>query len=67
MNFNRNRRLRTSQSVRDLVRETTLTTNDFVLPIFVMEGSGKKRTYSFYAGCVQTLFRPFKRRDKRSL
>lgn len=42
MNFNRNRRLRTSQSVRDLVRETTLTTNDFVLPIFVMEGSGKK-------------------------
>ena len=43
MNFNRNRRLRTSQSVRDLVRETTLTTNDFVLPIFVMEGKAERK------------------------
>ncbi|MCT3759600.1 porphobilinogen synthase [Elizabethkingia anophelis] len=50
MNFNRNRRLRTSQSVRDLVRETTLTTNDFVLPIFVMEGSGKKEPIASMPG-----------------
>ncbi|MDQ8747370.1 porphobilinogen synthase [Elizabethkingia miricola] len=50
MNFNRNRRLRTSQSVRDLVRETTLTTNDFVLPVFVMEGSGKKEPIASMPG-----------------
>ena len=55
MNFNRNRRLRTSQSVRDLVRETTLTTNDFVLPIFVMEGSGKKEPIASMPVCSGTL------------
>lgn len=42
MFYSRNRRLRVSQSVRDLVRETTLTSNDFVLPMFIMEGQGKK-------------------------
>ncbi|NAW50511.1 porphobilinogen synthase [Elizabethkingia argentiflava] len=42
MNFDRNRKLRKNQSIRDLLRETTLTTDDFVLPIFVMEGSEKK-------------------------
>ncbi|MBP7174297.1 MAG: porphobilinogen synthase [Cloacibacterium sp.] len=42
MIYSRNRRLRVSQSVRDLVRETTLTSNDFVLPMFIMEGQGKK-------------------------
>lgn len=36
--FSRNRRLRSRQSIRDLVRETTLTTDDFMLPIFVAEG-----------------------------
>ena len=36
--YSRNRRLRTSASVRALVQETVLTTNDFVMPIFVMEG-----------------------------
>ncbi|QCX54135.1 porphobilinogen synthase [Elizabethkingia sp. JS20170427COW] len=50
MNFNRNRRMRANQSIRDLVRETTLTTNDFVLPIFVMEGSGKKEPISSMPG-----------------
>lgn len=34
----RNRRLRTNASIRALVQETILTTNDFVMPIFVMEG-----------------------------
>ena len=37
-NFSRNRRLRTNESIRSLVRETVLTTNDFVMPMFVMEG-----------------------------
>ena len=36
--FSRNRRLRLNESIRSLVRETVLTTNDFVMPMFVMEG-----------------------------
>lgn len=40
--YSRNRRLRVSETLRSLVQETKLSTNDFVLPIFVMEGSGKK-------------------------
>lgn len=50
MNFNRNRRLRKSQTIRDLVRETQLSTDDFVLPIFVMEGKGKKEAISAMPG-----------------
>lgn len=38
----RNRRLRGSAAFRNLVRETQLTTNDFIYPIFVTEGSGVK-------------------------
>ena len=40
--FSRNRRTRTNESIRSLVRETVLTTNDFVMPMFVMEGQGKE-------------------------
>lgn len=40
--FKRNRRLRTSPAVRDLVRETVITPYDFIYPIFVIEGSNKK-------------------------
>ena len=42
MIYSRNRRLRVNESIRSLVRETTLTTNDFVMPIFVMEGEDKQ-------------------------
>jgi len=42
MHFRRNRRLRTNSSIRDLVRETNLSVNDFVLPIFVVDGKEKK-------------------------
>tara|TARA_R110000868_G_scaffold82956_10_gene234113 strand:+ start:6344 stop:7330 length:987 start_codon:yes stop_codon:yes gene_type:complete len=38
----RNRRLRTSESIRSLVRETTLTPSDFLVPLFVVEGKGVK-------------------------
>jgi len=34
----RNRRLRTSETIRSLVRETTLSPNDFLVPLFVVEG-----------------------------
>jgi len=40
--FNRNRRLRTNDSIRSLVRETTLSPNDFMLPMFVAEGKDVK-------------------------
>ncbi|MHA7841711.1 MAG: porphobilinogen synthase [Winogradskyella sp.] len=38
----RNRRLRTSAAIRSLVRETYITPNDFLVPLFVVEGNGKK-------------------------
>ncbi len=34
----RNRRLRTNDSIRSLVRETILTPNDFMFPMFIAEG-----------------------------
>ena len=39
--YSRNRRIRNNASIRSLVQETVLTTNDFVMPIFVMEGENK--------------------------
>lgn len=38
----RNRRLRASESIRRLVRETTVTPDDFLVPLFVTEGKGVK-------------------------
>ncbi len=38
----RNRRLRASESIRKLVRETELNPNDFLVPLFVVEGKGIK-------------------------
>lgn len=38
----RNRRLRTTASVRRLVRETIITPDDFLVPLFVVEGRGVK-------------------------
>ena len=38
----RNRRIRTSAAMRDLVRETTLTANDFMVPLFIVEGTETK-------------------------
>lgn len=38
----RNRRLRTNEAVRSLVRETILTPHDFIVPLFVVEGSNIK-------------------------
>jgi len=38
----RNRRLRTSASIRNLVRETILTPHDFLVPLFVVEGKNIK-------------------------
>ena len=38
----RNRRLRTNDAIRSLVRETTISPNDFLVPLFIVEGKGVK-------------------------
>ncbi len=38
----RNRRLRTNEAIRSLVRETIITPNDFLVPLFVVEGKNVK-------------------------
>jgi len=40
--LNRNRRLRNSAAMRDLVRETSLSANDFLVPLFIVEGTKTK-------------------------
>ena len=38
----RNRRLRTNEAIRSLVRETYITPNDFLVPLFIVEGKSIK-------------------------
>lgn len=38
----RNRRLRLNESIRSLVRETHLSPNDFIVPLFIVEGQNVK-------------------------
>lgn len=38
----RARRLRRNEAIRSLVRETTLSVNDFIYPLFIVEGEGIK-------------------------
>ena len=40
--LNRNRRLRVNETLRGLIRETVITPNDFLVPLFVIEGQNKK-------------------------
>lgn len=42
----RNRRLRTGEAIRSLVRETTLHPNDFLVPLFIVEGKNVKEEIS---------------------
>lgn len=49
----RPRRNRHSAAVRDLVRETQLTANDLVWPLFVMEGSQKEVAIGSMPGCFR--------------
>lgn len=46
----RGRRLRASSSIRDMVRETTLNSKDFIYPIFVVEGKNIKNEISSMPG-----------------
>jgi len=49
----RPRRLRASESLRSLVRETTLTADDFIMPMFVAAGSGIEKEVSSMPGIFQ--------------
>ena len=46
----RGRRLRVNESIRSLVRETTLSVNDFIYPVFVVEGENIKKEISSMPG-----------------
>ena len=51
--LNRNRRLRSSQAIRDLVRETSLSNKDFIVPIFAVEGKNIKNEILSMPGYFQ--------------
>jgi len=46
----RNRRLRTSEAIRNLVRETVLTPQDFQAPLFVVDGKNRKEEINSMPG-----------------
>lgn len=48
--YYRPRRLRKSESIRSLVRETSLSVNDFILPLFVVEGRNTRNPISSMPG-----------------
>jgi porphobilinogen synthase len=49
----RPRRLRSSESLRTLVRETRLEPSDFILPLFICEGEGIRREINSMPGHAQ--------------
>ena len=46
----RNRRLRTNDAIRSLVREHVITPNDFLVPLFVVEGTNIKEEITSMPG-----------------
>ena len=42
----RTRRLRKNTAIRSLVRETKLSVDDFIYPLFIVEGQGIKKEIS---------------------
>ncbi len=51
--FKRYRRLRINKTLRNLVQETKLSTDDFIYPLFVKEGTGIKTEVSSMPGVFQ--------------
>ncbi len=51
--IHRPRRLRKNKSIRRMVRETTLSTDDFIYPLFVTFGKGVKKEISSMPECFQ--------------
>ena len=46
----RNRRLRVNDTIRSLVKETIVTPDDFLVPLFVVEGTGVKEEITSMPG-----------------
>ncbi|MBT8318653.1 MAG: porphobilinogen synthase, partial [Gramella sp.] len=46
----RNRRLRSNESIRSLVRETIISPNDFIVPLFIVEGKNIKEEIASMPG-----------------
>ena len=53
LNFNRLRRTRMNATLRSMVRETELATNDFIYPLFVVAGTKIKKEISSMPGVYQ--------------
>ncbi|GAA0456764.1 porphobilinogen synthase [Alkalibacillus silvisoli] len=53
LSFARHRRLRTTEHLRDMVRETQLHTEDLIFPIFVLEEEGQKNEVPSMPGVYQ--------------
>lgn len=51
--IHRPRRLRLNSVIRNMVRETVLTPNDFIYPMFVTFGKGVRKKISSMPGCAQ--------------
>jgi porphobilinogen synthase len=51
--WQRPRRLRRTATLRKMVRETTLSVDDLIYPMFVMEGEGQKVEISSMSGCYR--------------
>jgi porphobilinogen synthase len=51
--FKRFRRLRINSKLRDLVTQTKLTTDDFIYPLFIKEGTGFKKEIGSMPGVFQ--------------
>ena len=51
--IHRPRRLRRTETLRRLVRETTLRVEDLIYPLFVMEGQGRREAVPSMPGCYR--------------
>jgi porphobilinogen synthase len=51
--IHRPRRLRRNETIRRMVRETSLSPDDFIYPLFVTSGRGVKKEVSAMPGCFQ--------------
>jgi porphobilinogen synthase len=51
--IHRPRRLRKNETIRKMVRETSLSPDDFIYPLFVTFGKGVKKEISSMPGCFQ--------------
>ena len=49
----RMRRLRSNEFSRQLVREHGLTAADFILPVFVLEGSNQREAIPSHLACAE--------------